>query len=258
MSDRIYDHPRYYEIAFSFRDVAAEVDVMEEAIHWFSDIPVERVLEVASGNSPHAAEWVRRGKRYVGIDLSETMLDFAGRKLAPLGDKAQLIRADMADFTLDEPVDFAYVMLASLYVDTTEKLRDHFDCMAKAIRPGGLYLLDWVVEFEPFSGFANAWESERDGVRVQTTYLANLVDRVEQTVEEKITLEVDDGGTRTVLSQETRKRAIYPQEFRILLEWRGHFEFLGWWNDWDLTVPVNGRDTITRPLTIIRRKKSNG
>ncbi len=26
----LYDHPKYYEIAFSFRDIPAEVDLFEE------------------------------------------------------------------------------------------------------------------------------------------------------------------------------------------------------------------------------------
>lgn len=251
--DEVYRNPEYYEIAFSFRDLEQEVDVMEESIQWFSTIPVKRVFEVACGNAPHVKEWVRRGYHYVGIDINDIMLSLARRKSEKLGDKALLLQADMTQFTLDEPVDFAYVMLASLYLDSTQQLVQHFDCMARAIRPGGLYFLDWCIEFDPFSGFVNAWEVEKAGIKVQTTYMANLIDRVEQLMEEKIILEVDDQGTRKTLTQETKKRAIYPQEFLTFLKWRGDFEFVGWWNDWDLTIPVDGRDTISRPVTVIRR-----
>ena len=38
----LYDYPRYYEIAFSYRDIGKEVDVMEECIRRFSKIPVHR------------------------------------------------------------------------------------------------------------------------------------------------------------------------------------------------------------------------
>jgi len=250
----IYRHPEYYEIAFSFRDVAGEVDVMQEAIQWFSGIPVERVLEIACGNAPHMKEWVRRGYRYTGIDLGEAMLEFSRRKAAPLGGKAELVRADLTGFALAEPVDFAYVMLGSIYASDTAQLIGHFDSVARALKPGGLYFLDWCIEFDPFTSLANAWEEERDGVRVRLTYLSNLVDRVEQTLEERITLEVDDNGEERTFTQTAYKRAIYPQEFLTLLEWRGDFEFVGWWNDWDLSIPVDGRDTIHRPVTVIRRK----
>jgi SAM-dependent methyltransferase len=250
----IYDHPRYYDIAFSFRDLELEVNVMEESMQWFAGGRGKRVLELACGHAPHAKEWVRRGYEYVGLDLNDSMLDYARERTASLGERVQLIRADMADFKLPEPVDFAYVMLASIYIETSERLVSHFDCVADALKPGGLYFLDWCIEFEPFTSFANAWEEERNGVKIRTSYLANLVDRVEQILEENITFEIDDHGEHKTIRQTVRKRAIYPQEFLTLLKWRDRFEFVGWWNDWDLTVPVDGRDTITRPVTIIRRK----
>lgn len=252
--NEVYRVPEYYDIAFSFRDVSREVDVMEESMQWFAGEKGNHVLEVACGQAPHAREWVRRGYRYTGLDLSESMLAYAREKTASLGDDVRLIQADMTDFRLDDPVDLAYVMLASIYVETTAQLLAHFDCMAKAVKPGGLYFLDWCIEFDPFTGFANAWEEERNGIRIHTSYLANLVDRVEQTMEETITLDIDDHGERKTITQRMHKRAIYPQEFLMMLRWQNKFEFVGWWNDWDLTSPVDGRDIVTRPVTIIRRK----
>ena len=57
----LYDEPKYYEIAFSFRDIGQEVDVLEASMRQFSGIPVQSVLELGCGNSPHAAELVGRG-----------------------------------------------------------------------------------------------------------------------------------------------------------------------------------------------------
>jgi SAM-dependent methyltransferase len=250
----IYRHPEYYDIAFSFRDTAREVDIMEEAIRRHSGIPVKRVFEVACGNAPHMAEWVARGYRYSGLDLSDAMLAYSQRLAEPFGDKIELIQGDLTDFKLDTPVDFAYVMLGSLYAQDTAQMIGHFDSVARALRPGGLYFLDWCIEFDPFTSFAHSWDEERDGIRVQLTYLSNLVDRVNQTLEEHITLDVDDHGLKSVIEQVAQKRCLYPQEFLTLLEWRGHFEFVGWWNDWDLSIPLDGRDTIYRPVTLIRRK----
>lgn len=250
----VYRYPEYYEIAFSFRDLAHEVDVMQEAIQRFSGIPVHRVFEVACGHAPHMAEWVRRGVRYAGLDIGEAMLEYARRRAAPLGDRVELIHADMTDFALTEPVDFAYVMLGSLYVRDTAQLLAHLDGMARALKPGGLYFMDSCIEFDPFTSDANVWEEQRDGVRVRLTYVSNLVDRIEQTLEEHITMEVDDRGRSHTIAQVVHKRCLYPQEFLILLESRGAFEFVGWWNDWDLSIPLDGRDTINRPVTIVRRK----
>jgi SAM-dependent methyltransferase len=212
---------------------------------------------VACGNAPHAAEWVGRGYEYSGLDLSEEMLAYSREKTAHLGDKVELVRGDLSNFALGEPVDFAYVMLASLYAKNTAELLGHFDSMAAAVKPGGLYFLDWCIEFDPFISQANSWEEERDGIRVAVTYLSNLVNRVEQTLEERITLDVDDRGEKKHIEQVGEKRCIYPQEFLTMLAWRGHFEFVGWWADWDLSLPVDGRDSVNRPVTVIRRR-SNG
>ena len=62
--ESIYSFPHYYEIAFSYRDIPAEVDVMEEAIAKYSKIPVNTVLELACGNSPHMLELIDRGTYY--------------------------------------------------------------------------------------------------------------------------------------------------------------------------------------------------
>ena len=52
----VYDNPHYYEIAFAFRDISAEVDFLEQVIRQYSRVEVGTFLELASGNSPHMRE----------------------------------------------------------------------------------------------------------------------------------------------------------------------------------------------------------
>ncbi|MBM3243053.1 class I SAM-dependent methyltransferase [Candidatus Poribacteria bacterium] len=72
-----------------------EVDVFEECFRRYSKIPVRRVLELASGNSPHLEELARRGYEYIGIDINEGMLAYAQHKAEVLGIPATFIKADM-------------------------------------------------------------------------------------------------------------------------------------------------------------------
>src|ERR1700722_14985744 len=101
----VYHHPAYYELAFSFRDIPAEVDVFETLIGRHSRIPVRRLLELGCGPAPHLPELSRRGYSYVGLDLSRPMLDHAQRKAAPFGASATFVEASMLDFHLAEPVE---------------------------------------------------------------------------------------------------------------------------------------------------------
>lgn len=254
---KVYDYPRYYEIAFSFRDIPKEVSLFEECIRRYSRIPVKSMLELACGQAPHMPEIVNRGYRYTGIDLSEAMLEDAHCR-TPQDAKVRLIRADMLDFSLERKVDFAFVLLGSLYATNSRELTSHFDSVARALRRGGLYFLDWYVEFEPLSekNRDDTWVLERDGIRIKTNVSYEPLSLVEQTFEETITLEVDDHGRRLAVAEKSFRRAIYPQEFLRMLEARKDFEFVGWWNDWNLAYPLEAWPAsckISRPITLIRR-----
>ncbi len=248
-----YSNPKYYDIAFSFRDVAAEVDVFEQAIEQYSRIPVATVLELGCGPAPHLAELARRNYRYIGLDLSSAMLEYAQGRADAANASARFELADMTDFGLDEEVDFAYVMLGSLAARNTAELVSHFDCVSRALKKGGLYLLDWCVAFSPSNEHTDSWEMARGQVRVRTTIQLKLIDAVEQIIEERFTLEVEDEGAKKMLRDTSITRQIYPQEFLLFVAARSDFEFIGWWNNWDMTQPLDGKQEISRPIAILRK-----
>ena len=76
----IYQLPEYYEIAFSFRDIPREVDLLEEAARRFAEIPVKTFLEIGCGNSPLMEELTDRGYDFIGIDISDEMLTYSKEK----------------------------------------------------------------------------------------------------------------------------------------------------------------------------------
>jgi SAM-dependent methyltransferase len=254
-SHRLYDNPRYYEIAFSFRDISAEVSLFEDCFRRFSRIPVRSVLELGCGNCPHIEELTKRGYQYSGLDISEAMLDYSSGKASRIGAGITLIHADMNDFSLEGKFDFVFVLLGSLSVKSTAQLTRHFDSVAGALKVGGLYLLDWCVQFDPpwATEGGGTWEMERESIKVKTTVSWKLLNRVEQTFEETIAQEVDDHGKRFSLVSKEVKRAIFPQEFLCLLESFKHFEFVGWWNNWDLNQPLEQAAKIDRPVVLVRR-----
>jgi SAM-dependent methyltransferase len=223
----VYDDPKYYELAFSFRDIPAEVDVFEALITQYSRIPVSQVLELGCGPAPHLVELARRGYRYVGLDLSRPMLASAQQRAGLLQIPAKFHLASMIDFRLEEPVDFAFILLGSLYASNTTELLFHFDAISRALKPGGLYLLDWCVQFALPAERTEAWEMSRGDLTVRTTYQLKPVNPVEQTVEEIITLEAEDTGTPVVLREVLVRREIYPQEFLLLMASRSDFDFVG-------------------------------
>lgn len=247
-----YNYPDYYDIAFGVADAAPEVDFFEAAIARYSRAPVSRVFEIACGTAPYLAEWRRRGYRYCGLDLSPAMLAGARAKAADLGIAAQFVAADMRDFGPElGPVDLAYVLLGSIYVSSNREFLAHLDRLADVLVSGGLYLLDSVVWFEIFSDYRRRWTARRDGVTVVMTYRAELIDGIAQTYNEFVTLDVDDHGIRHKIESRVPTKIFFPQEFLCLVEASRHFEFIGWFNDFNLTAPVTPEG---RHIAILRRR----
>ncbi len=248
----LYDNPKYYEIVFSFRDIPGEVDVFEECFKHFSLIPVKSVLELGCGNSPHMEELVKRGYQYNGLDLSKAMLEYSRQKALRIGAKVNLIHGNMIDFSLDAVVDFVYITLGSLYVRNTSELMKHFDSVSAVLKKGGLYLLDWCIQFT-LSSDKETWEIEKERIKVNTTVSGKDINPIEQTFEETIAIEVNDHGKHHIITEKNVKRAIYPQEFLCLVRSLKDFEFVGWWNNWDLSQLLEQATKIDRPITLIRR-----
>ncbi len=251
----LYEYPQYYEIAFSFRDIPAEVNVFEECFKRFSRIPVKSVLELGCGNSPHMEELIKRGYYYNGLDVNKAMLEYSKQKASRIGVEVNLIHGNMVDFSVESRVDFVYVLLGSLFVRNTSELLTHFDAVAAVLKKGGLYLLDWCIQFDPpwKSEGGDSWEIERDAIQVKTRVSWEAINRVEQTFEETITLEVIDHGRKLHIVGKDVRRALYPQEFLFFISGLKHFEFVGWWNNWDLSQPLEQATNINRPIAIIRR-----
>lgn len=250
----VYDFPRYYDMAFSYRDFAREVAVFNDCIARFSRVPVKRVLEICCGQAPHLEQLHRQKYEYVGVDRSAVMLERAREHAERIGAHAELLQQPLTDFSLSAPADFAFVALASLYVTNNEELFAHLDAMANALRPGALYLMEWCVDFDPMVDVVDSWEVECDGVHIQASYWSASVNRIEQLYEDTLHLEVDDNGKQLTLDDKSLRRRIFPQEFLAIVRDHTQFEFIGWWNDWDLDHPVTGEHGVDRPIILLRRR----
>ncbi|UCD95428.1 MAG: hypothetical protein JSU69_05095, partial [Candidatus Zixiibacteriota bacterium] len=74
-----------------------------------------------------------------------------------------------------------------------------------------------------------------------------------QSFKETITFEVDDHGEKTEMSGYDMRRAIYPQEFLRFISSLDGFEFIGWWNNWNLSEPLEHAKNISRPIVVVKR-----
>src|SRR5207302_1073213 len=91
------------------------------------------------------------------------------------------------------------------------------------------YLAEWQRR-----DYRRSWTRRRGGITVRMTYRAELIDPIAQTYHECVTLDVDDHGTVHKIEGRVPTKIFFPQEFLCLVESSRHFEFVGWFNDFEL------------------------
>ena len=251
----IYDYPRYYELALSFRDIKVEAEFLHSCINSFSTVPVESVFEIACGPAPHAGDLVQFGYEYIGLDINRKMLDYARRQWRDLSPAPRLIEADMAHFEVPHMADFAFVLLGSLYLDTFDEMSRHFDCMARVLRGGGVYFLDWCVQYGDPLAYSNdnAYWIERDGIVIESAFDIKLINQEENLYEEVWTLGVNDNGQHHQFEMIERNKAVLPDEFERFIGNRSDFEIIGRFADWDLERTIKPGAEVPRPVILLRR-----
>jgi SAM-dependent methyltransferase len=225
-----YTAPRLYEIAFDMNR-RGEVDFLAHCFGRYAKGPVRRVMDIACGTGPHLVRLAERGYRMTGLDLSPKNIAFLRERLVAKGLDAELIVGDMTDFRLPRPVDAAICMQDSQgHLLTNAQLLAHLRSVARALRPGGLYVFDRYMA----SSWTNparswSWSRRRGRLIVRASFSAlHDVDPVSQVFRERMTLEAIENGTRRVYRQVHRSRMVFPQELRALVDLAGGFEFVQW------------------------------
>lgn len=226
----IYNQPLYYEIAFGFVEPEKQADLIMEFISEYSMIKVKRVLDLGCGPSVQLRQLAKRGYHCIGLDLSQSMLDYLHDRSIKEKINIELVKADFTDFKLEKKVDFMLMMMGTIgLIESNDQMLKHLDSAAHALKKGGLYLiedfrLDWNGElFGPVK-----WTMERNGITVRTKYDIELEDALTQMMIESIIIEVEYHGQIRKFYEKRRTKLIFPEEFITLVKYNGKFEFLGW------------------------------
>ena len=105
--------------------------------------PGARVLDLCCGQGRHLLDLMKRGYDVVGVDLSEYMLGKCRESADEQGLKPNLIQSDMRELSFDSEFDAVINMFTSFgYLENEDEDQKVLDGVARALKPGGRFLMD--------------------------------------------------------------------------------------------------------------------
>lgn len=251
-----YDFPRYYDIAFR-SDTRREADFIAAACDKYCPFPARRLLEPACGTGRLVAALAARGYGLTGLDLSDSMLQFAKDRLARRGLRARLFNGDMTDFRLPRPVDAAYCPVNTFrHLLTEDAARRHLECVAGSLRQGGIYVLGLHL-FPPDAAEEDGerWTERQGQTEVTVTLRVLETDRRRRVENLRVNLLVRRSGREFRLRHEFQFRIYSVGQFRRLLKSVPAFELCDVYDFWyEIDQPLKLDESMADTVFILRKK----
>jgi SAM-dependent methyltransferase len=248
-ADAVYTEPFLYDLAFGYRDFAAEIDFLRMAHAKHGEGRTRALLDLAAGPGRHAIAGCRAGLSVIALDKEPSMAAYATDLAKREGVDYRYHVADITDFAIDKPSDIACLLLGSMaHLLKQRQVLDLFDCVADAVRPGGVFVLELPHPSELF-GRADlslgAWEAPGPNgelLLVEWGRPGDRFDALSQITWYTVGLVLRDGATEPVW---TRREFVVPQrrftlpELQALMAINGRFGLVGAYGALDLDVPIH-------------------
>lgn len=251
-----YDYPQYYDIAFR-DETRPEADFIETACRKYCPFRVRSLLEPACGTGRLTVELAARGYRMTGLDLSKPSLDYLRRRLSRRGLRATVLEADMADFRLSKPVDAAFSTFDGFrHLLTEASARRHLECVAKSLRPGGIYILGFhLLPPDASEECTERWTQREGRTQVTVTLRVLATDRRRRLETLRISLLARSGQREVRLRDEFQFRMYTAAQFRRTLTSVPALELCDVYDFWyEIDEPLKLNNEISDTVFVLRKR----
>lgn len=156
---------RYYDAIYrDLIDYAADCDYLETLFHQRLRRRPKSILDLGCGTGNHAVELARRGYDVVGLDLSDSQLAIARKKVHGKRVPVTFVHGDMARFRLHRKFDAAICMFGGFgYLLSDRDVVSHFTSVRDHLVQDGMYVFefwqdsgvvpgrqDWIARERPY------------------------------------------------------------------------------------------------------------
>ena len=149
-------------LAEKFDKQGARTSDIEETLSTLKDHDGEiRALEIGCGNGRDAAEIVKRVDDYLGVDISENLIDLAREKVP----EADFEVADIESYDFPENLDAVFAF-ASLIHAPKDSLRNVFERVKNALNDGGVFR----ISLKYADQYAETTKEDEFGIRTYYLY----------------------------------------------------------------------------------------
>ncbi len=282
-----YDLPRYYDLSVADETAGELAFVKGAAAKFLEPQPAKRPLQIvepACGTGRLTEELCQVGFAVTAFDLNPTMVEFTRQRLAKRNKSKRaggvsprvlsreknpphIFQADMADFTIPQPADIGVCLLDSFrHLLTEDDARAHLQCMATAVRPGGIYLLGLhLLPPDADLDCTERWSNQAGATRVTTTLRVTDSSRRTRLEQIRISLLVREGktgaGSPSHGERVTRYRDEFPlrlytaSQLRSLVASVPAWELAAVYDYWyELDMPLKLTNELSDTVLVLRRK----
>ena len=251
-----YDHPEIYDL--SLRDeTPQEAAFVEAACRKYCPFPVRRLLEPACGSGRLVTEMAARGYEVTGLDLNEKALAYLRKRLARRKLAAEVYLADMTEFSLPQPVDAAFCLVNSFrHLLTETAARRHLECVARHLRPGGIYILGLHL-VPPDADYASIerWRTRQGKTQVSTDLRVIASDQRRRIESLQVSLRVHRGEQLWRFRGRFDLRLYNATQFRRLLNSVPALELCDVYDFWyEIDEPLELNNVISDTVFILKKR----
>jgi SAM-dependent methyltransferase len=263
-----YDLPKYYDLSVADETVGELKFVQGTAAKFLDQAKSKqalRVVEPACGTGRLTGALAKHGFQVTAFDLNPTMVEFTQARIAKQqirgarGGKntAVVFQADMAHFTISQPADLGVCLLDSFrHLLTEREARSHLQCMANAIRPGGIYLLGLhLLPPDADLECTERWSNQAGKTHITTTLRVLSSSRRTRLEQIRISLLVRDGQRIARYRDEFPLRMYTAAQLKSLVasvpEWATVAVYDYWY---ELEKPLSLSNELSDTVLVLRRK----
>ena len=240
LNESIYDHPKYYDLVFG-ADCAAEIKFILGCEALYLNRTAKRMFEPACGTGRLLYALAKKGFDVSGLDLNSKAVEFCNARFDRHKMRQRAFVADMADFQVNKKYDIAFNTINSFrHLGTESQALDHLNCMGKAIRKGGIYLLGLhLTPTKADPSESESWSARRGHLAINTHMWIrsrNLRSRIERF---GIRFDVHSPTRSFRIQDELVLRSYTNQQMDDLISNSNHWETVATYDfGYDLANPI--------------------